>query len=741
MDLVTGGELFDAVAAEGKLSESQTRLYFQQLIDGVEYCHNRRVYHRDLKPENLLLSGDKQMLKITDFGLSSIKSQNAASELLHTIMGSPHYIAPEIITSAAEGYDGAKVDVWASGVILFGMLAGYLPFDEPDTRALYKAIVQNPVVYPPHFSYDVIKLLRAMLEKVPAKRPTMEQIKTFTWFKVNYEPVIPPSPTTQTAEEQSKSSHSISEKKKSRNRLRRTGERTSSRARKKDKSHTPDGSSTKESPISFGMLIGRGKRKKENAEQQQGEASELPFHSALFHGSSSSHDGAREEKDNVLSETIPVVSVPNSSHASASNEITASTCTQSGRFTRDGTPKRNIDATTENTSNSSEKIGNQHTRKSSASIEKNHLTKAENKSSELDIVLKGDGKGVIDSTKDPHQPYTSTDANLSPLNNHASASIDSGLATYAVSNLGSEPSSSTANLENKIDCTDNETSLPNLLAENPFVQNGRVLTDEASTSMGFSSDFIQRDNARNVVISNHPENTEQNEGQERNNVHNEVTQILPEPDTYTDTNVIPGRSQCINDVSPLSLDSKAIFAKATTEKKKSGVDASTSRAIFSTFHSPISEIHEPDSIRKSSANLQNKSIVPADGTSSDWSSPSTSGIFKPIADKLAPLASKLSGAQATSRFVPSVFNQELEEGLEGALECGIDATEAFADADTITQSIRRVDNTYERKSSHDRMSEALKKNNADVNVDHKATSIFSPLDSKFVNLSPPDTTE
>lgn len=188
MDLVTGGELFDAVAQEGRLQENASRSYFQQLVDGISYCHSRRVYHRDLKPENLLLSGDKRILKITDFGLASIKAHNAQSELLHTVMGSPHYIAPEVITNAANGYDGAKVDVWASGVILFGMLAGCLPFDEPTTKELYRAIVQNPITFPRHFSYDVIKLLRAMLCKDPGKRVSMEDIKTYAWFKVDYEP-------------------------------------------------------------------------------------------------------------------------------------------------------------------------------------------------------------------------------------------------------------------------------------------------------------------------------------------------------------------------------------------------------------------------------------------------------------------------------------------------------------------------------------------------------------------------
>lgn len=189
MDLVTGGELFDAVAAEGRLGEAKARSYFQQLVDGALYCHSRRVYHRDLKPENLLLSGNKKYLKITDFGLASIKAVNAKSELLHTVMGSPHYIAPEVITSAKDGYDGSKVDAWACGIILYGMLAGALPFDGDGTRALYKAIVHDSVEYPKHFSYDVIKLLRAILHKDPAKRAGLDEVRTYNWFKVDYEPL------------------------------------------------------------------------------------------------------------------------------------------------------------------------------------------------------------------------------------------------------------------------------------------------------------------------------------------------------------------------------------------------------------------------------------------------------------------------------------------------------------------------------------------------------------------------
>jgi serine/threonine protein kinase len=197
MDLVTGGELFEAVAAATRLSEATARMYFQQLVDGVTYCHSRSVYHRDLKPENLLLSGDKKTLKIADFGMASSKSTNYRSDLMHPLTGSPNYLAPELAFGPATCYDGAKVDVWACGIILYAMLAGSLPFQAATLQDLNKAIGHSSVVFPKHFSYDVIKLLRAMLQKDPGKRVTMEDVKSFTWFKVSYEPaIIPPQGST-----------------------------------------------------------------------------------------------------------------------------------------------------------------------------------------------------------------------------------------------------------------------------------------------------------------------------------------------------------------------------------------------------------------------------------------------------------------------------------------------------------------------------------------------------------------
>ena len=181
MELVTGGELFDIISDRGRLSEPDGRVYFQQLVCGIDYCHRRLVYHRDLKPENLMLSEDGA-LKIVDFGLSSIKSANSGTELLHTVCGTPHYTSPEVITSAKEGYDGAKFDVWSSGIILYGMLCGFLPFDEDSERALYDAIVKDQLIFPSHLSTGVKEVLSGMLEKDPDVRWSFADVKKHPWF-------------------------------------------------------------------------------------------------------------------------------------------------------------------------------------------------------------------------------------------------------------------------------------------------------------------------------------------------------------------------------------------------------------------------------------------------------------------------------------------------------------------------------------------------------------------------------
>ncbi|KAL0292179.1 UNVERIFIED_CONTAM: CBL-interacting serine/threonine-protein kinase [Sesamum calycinum] len=139
MEFVRGGELF-AKIAKGRLREDAARNYFQQLISAIDFCHSRGVYHRDLKPENLLLD-EEGMLKVTDFGLSAFSDHLRQDGLLHTTCGTPAYVAPEVI--GKKGYDGAKADIWSCGVILFVLLAGYLPFQDDNIVAMYRKIYRG----------------------------------------------------------------------------------------------------------------------------------------------------------------------------------------------------------------------------------------------------------------------------------------------------------------------------------------------------------------------------------------------------------------------------------------------------------------------------------------------------------------------------------------------------------------------------------------------------------------------
>ncbi|OVA14770.1 Protein kinase domain [Macleaya cordata] len=183
LEFVNGGELFDKIVNHGRLKEDDARKYFQQLINAVDYCHSRGVYHRDLKPENLLLDS-YGLLKVSDFGLSAFSPQVREDGLLHTACGTPNYVAPEVLND--KGYDGTTADIWSCGVILFVLMAGYLPFDESNLPALYRKIYNADFTFPSWFSSSAKKLIQRILDPNPLTRITIPQILENEWFKKGY---------------------------------------------------------------------------------------------------------------------------------------------------------------------------------------------------------------------------------------------------------------------------------------------------------------------------------------------------------------------------------------------------------------------------------------------------------------------------------------------------------------------------------------------------------------------------
>ncbi|KAI9171667.1 Serine/threonine-protein kinase KIN4 [Paramyrothecium foliicola] len=217
LEYASGGELFDYILNHRYLKDQSARRLFSQLISGVGYLHKKGIVHRDLKLENLLLDRNRNII-ITDFGfantfdpheelaeeeelnltdrdfvkrmgLDKLKSDGTRKgDLMQTSCGSPCYAAPELVVSDSL-YTGRKVDVWSCGVILYAMLAGYLPFDDDpanpegdNINLLYKYIVSTPLTFPEYVTPHARDLLRRILVPNPRKRADLFEVARHSWL-------------------------------------------------------------------------------------------------------------------------------------------------------------------------------------------------------------------------------------------------------------------------------------------------------------------------------------------------------------------------------------------------------------------------------------------------------------------------------------------------------------------------------------------------------------------------------
>ena len=180
MEYANGNELFEYINHKRRLSELEACKFYQQIISGIEYLSKLQVTHRDLKPENLLLDAKKQNIKICDFGLSNTYSLK--NMYLHSACGSPCYAAPEMIQG--KKYIGSRIDIWSSGIILYAMLCGYLPFEESSNDLLYRKIIKGELMFPKHLSDLAKDFLLKVLNVFPERRYTVEQIKKHPWFNL-----------------------------------------------------------------------------------------------------------------------------------------------------------------------------------------------------------------------------------------------------------------------------------------------------------------------------------------------------------------------------------------------------------------------------------------------------------------------------------------------------------------------------------------------------------------------------
>lgn len=179
MEHAKGGELFTQISRDGPLTEPVARRYFQQLVSAVHYCHSKGVTHRDIKPQNILLDHEGN-LKVSDFGLSALP-ELLRDGLLHTSCGTPAFTAPEVVRR--KGYDGAKADAWSCGIILYLLLAGYLPFNEANIAVMYQKMYLRDFEFPCWISKSAQRVISRLLDPNPQNRITIEELIRISWFK------------------------------------------------------------------------------------------------------------------------------------------------------------------------------------------------------------------------------------------------------------------------------------------------------------------------------------------------------------------------------------------------------------------------------------------------------------------------------------------------------------------------------------------------------------------------------
>ncbi|KAK9832466.1 hypothetical protein WJX74_011045 [Apatococcus lobatus] len=189
MEAAKGGNLHQYILRQPAkhLSETQARWIFQQLIVGLDFCHQRGIANRDLKLENLLLtndgsSGSRPLLKICDFGYSKHEYETRAK----TPVGTWAYMPPEIL-SGRHSYDAKKVDIWACGIILFAMLYGRYPFNAEEGKKFVAAVMAGRCTIPRGIkvSKGCLQLLASMLRPLPEERPDVADIRGHAWFTEN----------------------------------------------------------------------------------------------------------------------------------------------------------------------------------------------------------------------------------------------------------------------------------------------------------------------------------------------------------------------------------------------------------------------------------------------------------------------------------------------------------------------------------------------------------------------------
>ena len=182
MEHCESGDLTQAM--KRPLKEKYVQYYFCQIISGLKFLADLGVYHRDIKPKNILLTANKRVIKIADFGFAQYQSDAGSETVLY---GSPLYMAPEIINRMKNASAYGKSDIWSLGILMYEMLFHTHPYTDCQTLpTLIDAINDRLLVVPPDdsgrsLSRSGLELLKRMLNKDPLQRISWNQLYDHYW--------------------------------------------------------------------------------------------------------------------------------------------------------------------------------------------------------------------------------------------------------------------------------------------------------------------------------------------------------------------------------------------------------------------------------------------------------------------------------------------------------------------------------------------------------------------------------
>eukprot|EP00927_Polykrikos_kofoidii_P040493 TRINITY_DN34606_c0_g1_i1.p1 TRINITY_DN34606_c0_g1~~TRINITY_DN34606_c0_g1_i1.p1 ORF type:complete len:482 (+),score=57.29 TRINITY_DN34606_c0_g1_i1:181-1626(+) len=176
-DFCGGGELLSHLRRLVRFTEPQAMFFTAEVSLGLEYLHERGICHRDVKPENVLLD-EAGHVKLIDFGLS--KTGLAGEATTQTICGTPEYLAPEVLCRKSYG---CELDWWSTGVLLFEMIEGRLPFQDSNKQHMFRLITQGTFSFRYVHSQRVISLICSLLcPDIQTRLKSAHSVKAHSWF-------------------------------------------------------------------------------------------------------------------------------------------------------------------------------------------------------------------------------------------------------------------------------------------------------------------------------------------------------------------------------------------------------------------------------------------------------------------------------------------------------------------------------------------------------------------------------